>query len=211
MLLRERSATSLSSSSTWPLDPRLDPARLHVLSPHQHRGNLHHCSAATHILKADHDLKSFAGSNQNIWQCTGLSHLGTTHFGKPSYLLITFMAALPVKCIARVVSLNFALHSALPIAGSMPFCLSSPTNIPSKWQRQRNDEQNNLQTLGQIRARLKCKSWILGLPLTAYLWVKWVRKTSWPPGLNPRWALISSSLFIPGFKENLPLIHLHFC
>lgn len=135
---------------------------------------------AVHLLT----FSSFTGSNQNIWQCTGLSHLGIAYFGKPSYLLITFMAALSVKRIAGVVCLHFALHSRLPIAGGLPFCLSNPVNIPCKWQRQWNDERSNLQTLGQIRAKLKCKSCILGLPLTAYLWVNWVRKTWWSPGLE---------------------------
>lgn len=70
VLLCDRTAGSdpspfLQHTASGPSIQGLDPARLCPLSPHQHRGNPEPFSA--HALKADHDLKSFAGSNQNIW------------------------------------------------------------------------------------------------------------------------------------------------
>lgn len=81
-------------------------------------------------------------------------------------LLIPFTVAAHAKGTSEAICMHFALHYKLLIAGNMPFCLSSPTNIPSKWQRQWNFEWSNFQTLGWVRARLKCKSCIFGLPLT---------------------------------------------
>lgn len=72
VLLCDRTAGSdpspfLQHMASHPSIQGLDRARLRPLSPHQHQGNPEHFSATTHTPKADHDLKSFAGSNQNIW------------------------------------------------------------------------------------------------------------------------------------------------
>lgn len=100
-----------------------------------------------------------------------------------SGLLLTFTAALHAKGISEVICLHFALRYKLLIAGNVPFCLSSPTNIPSKWQRQWNYEWSNFQTPGQVRARLKCKSSIFGLSLTMSVLVSKVTKENF---MTPR-------------------------
>lgn len=205
----------------------LDPAGLSAV-PLPAVGNPDHCSGTTCILKADHDLKSFAGSNQNICLCTGLSHWGTIYFSEPSYQVRWSPSR--EQCTQKdllkwsACTLHCIINSGLQATCS--FCLGSPTKIPSKQHMWRDYEWSNFQTPGQVRARLKCKPCIFSLPLTVLVLIGGENLNTsrqgaphtelrgscherYFAGLSPRWVLTSSRVFHWGFKEDLPLTHLN--
>lgn len=218
--------TSVPSSSTWPLSPRAWSCRAMSAVPLPAVGNPDHCSGTTCILKADHDLKSFAGSNQNICLCTGLSHWGTVYFSEPPYQVrwSPWREQCTQKALLRwsACTLHCIINSGLQATCS--FC---PTKIPSKQHMWRDYERSNFQTLRQVRAGLKCQPCIFSLPLTmlvlmdrenlltsrqgvAHTELSGNSHERYFAGLRPRWILTSSRLFSSGFKENLPLTHLNY-
>lgn len=167
----------------WPYIQGLDPVRLCPLSSHQHWGNPEHFSATTHTLKADCDLESFAGSNQNIWHwliweaLLSVNHILWALLQKPTVkdkCSETMRAAIARLLDKSELDWNIN-HEFLVCLWLHQYLWVKETSRPS-------DLELHTELQGTHHRML-----------------------------SPRWALTSSKLCSSGFKENLPLIHLCFC